>query len=56
MATVESTVANYVIGLEHNSECKGWGLGASIPNNWSFSERGPAIELCGRHSWTFNCQ
>lgn len=28
MATVESTVANYVIGLQHNSECKGWSFGA----------------------------
>lgn len=49
MATVESMVAGYIIGLQHNSGCKGlvfW----SIPNNWSFSERGPAMKLCRRHS------
>lgn len=28
MATVESTVANYVIGLQNNSGCKGWGFRA----------------------------
>lgn len=28
MATVERMVANYVIGLQHNSGCKGLGFGA----------------------------
>lgn len=28
MSTVERMVANYVIGLQHHSGCKGWGFGA----------------------------